>query len=79
MIKRGKAHGFEYSAYSPMHNPFTSGKIGCGGLLTISRFPILDTRFESFKESYSTDRMANKGILYSKIQLPSSYDNTQDT
>ncbi len=40
------------------------------GLLTISKYPIVETEFIEFKEKAGVDALAAKGVLYSKIKTP---------
>ena len=55
--------GFQYYAQPPQK--FPRGKINDGGLLILSKFPIVMSSFMPFKRLYKT--MSNKGILYAKI------------
>ena len=40
-----------------------------GGLLTLSRFPIVDSDFLVFKRGVFSDWLSRKGVLYSKIDI----------
>ena len=60
--------GFYYSAVSPAPGLFEWSVID-GGLLTLSRFPIVEKEFEPFKCALLSDSLSKKGILYTKIQV----------
>lgn len=57
IIKAARKYGFLYFANSTYRYPTDSG------LLILSRFPLLNTRFTRFRRSCHSDRFANKGIL----------------
>lgn len=40
------------------------------GLLTLSRYAILETDFAKFKEATDFDRFANKGVLFTRLDVP---------
>lgn len=72
MINHGKAQGFPYSCYSPFPVWIKEGKVGDGGLITMSRYPIVQSRFCPFTAGASADKLAMKGSLYAQIVLPCS-------
>jgi endonuclease/exonuclease/phosphatase family metal-dependent hydrolase len=60
--------GFKYS--STCYNCFfCNGKIIDCGLLILSRYKILKTKFQSFETSTNIDSFSEKGILYCEINL----------
>ena len=64
--------GFYYHAESP--NPsFFSSYLVDGGLLTLSRYPIVQEEFCSFKYGVLSDNLSQKGILYTKIQINDTF------
>lgn len=46
-----------------------SGFATDGGLLTLSRFPIIETEFEPFAYGVVSDALSYKGVLYVKILI----------
>ena len=61
--------GFEYHANSPPAR-FFSSYICDGGLLILSKFPIVHNYFHLFETpAASDDAMSMKGCLYAKISL----------
>ena len=68
-IESARKAGYEYHAVSPNPNIFHESVID-GGLLIISRLPIVETRFHAFKTAaIMSDVLAMKGALYVKIDL----------
>ena len=57
IIRSAKALGFPFFAVSPFRYPIDSG------LLILSRFPLLRTKFTPFHRKTHMDRYADKGIL----------------
>jgi sphingomyelin phosphodiesterase len=57
-----------YQAVSPSPG-ILSGYLIDGGLLTISRFPITEQRFQPFRFGVLSDTLAMKGVLYTRIEL----------
>lgn len=73
MIKSAREKGY-YSVYSKLEGRAKSllrgqVKFVDAGLLVISRFPIEKSRFVSFKSGSASDRLAMKGVLYSRLDL----------
>ena len=60
--------GLIYTAESPLPGFFSSHMID-GGLLLLSRFPILESEFRSFHYGIFPDSLADKGVLYCKIEV----------
>ena len=46
-----------------------SGNMTDGGLLILSRFPILESEFVPYEYGVFSDSIANKGVLYAKIMI----------
>ena len=69
MILEAKKKGFAYHAFSPQPNYFSTH--GCdAGLLTVSRYPIINTDFVKYKfPPVGDDAIAMKGVLYTEIDL----------
>jgi sphingomyelin phosphodiesterase len=44
-----------------------------GGLVTISRFPILESEFRPYTIGVFSDSISNKGVLYTKIMIKDQY------
>ena len=63
-----KRNGFSYSARSPAPK-YYKGHLTDAGLLIISRFPILQSEFLPFSDGIMSDQIADKGILYTQIQI----------
>ena len=70
MINHGITNGLKYSCYSPFPVWASEGKFGDGGLIILSRYPMVQSRFCPFKSGASADKLAMKGILYAQIILP---------
>lgn len=64
-------HGLLYSTYSRMPRCFTTlpPKFSDGGLLILSRFPIVETRFHLFTAGADVDKFAAKGVLYARLDV----------
>lgn len=60
--------GFPFHARSVLPN-MLHGFLPDGGLLTLSRFPILESEFKPFPYGVFSDSCANKGVLYTKIDV----------
>ena len=60
--------GFLHHAKSPKPDSFAA-KVTCGGLLTISRFPIIEKDWRSYKSGKFSDAIADKGVLYTQIKI----------
>ncbi|EGR34302.1 hypothetical protein IMG5_017300 [Ichthyophthirius multifiliis] len=72
IIQGAKQQGFLY--YSCSQSPsFFSSYLVEGGLLTISRYPIIQTEYKPFKYGVLSDNLSQKGVLYNKIQIGNTY------
>lgn len=60
--------GFLYQAMSEEPSLFSS-YLTDGGLLIMSRFPIVESEFRPFPYGVLCDAISYKGVLYAKIQL----------
>jgi hypothetical protein len=60
--------GFPFHARSSQP-PMFGGCTADGGLVTISRYPILESEWCPFKLGAFSDSCANKGFLYTKIKF----------
>jgi len=72
IIRMANKSGLFYYVESPSP-PFFSKFIADGGLLILSRFPIMESNFRPFRYGVLSDSLANKGILYAKIKIGKSY------
>jgi sphingomyelin phosphodiesterase len=61
--------GFLYSAKSALPK-CCSFKITDGGLLTLSKYPIIEEHFVAYNKSAFSDSISYKGVLYTMIELP---------
>ena len=68
IIAAGKAAGLIYYAESPAPG-FWSSYVTDGGLLILSRFPIVNTQFRPFGFGTFPDSLAKKGVLYTEIVI----------
>jgi len=68
IIKKALEAGFYFIADIPPPS-FFSKSIVDGGLLILSRFPILDNKFYPFTSTVLSDHISQKGIQYCKIQV----------
>jgi len=64
-------NGFLYFAESPPPALLMSRQIIDGGLLTLSKYPIVESEYKAFSAGCEIDKVAEKGMLYTKISLPS--------
>ena len=72
LVKYSELNGFPYHATSQSPQP-ESHFVVDGGLITLSRFPILDSEFVPFKYGIFSDSTASKGVLYTKILVKDQY------
>jgi hypothetical protein len=70
MINHGRTKGFPYSCSSPFPVWAKEGRFGDGGLIILSRYPIVQSRFCPYAASCMADKYAMKGCLYAEIVLP---------
>lgn len=68
LIRCATKAGFLYYADSPSPSFFTSFVVD-GGLLILSRFPILVSEFKPYPYGIFSDSLSQKGVLYNKIQI----------
>lgn len=68
LIKFANKSGLFFYCNAPSPSFFSKFMVD-GGLLILSRFPIVDTLFRPFKYSVLSDSLSNKGILYAKIDV----------
>jgi endonuclease/exonuclease/phosphatase family metal-dependent hydrolase len=66
-LKKARKMGFLYQVHSPHPGPF-SGHLVDGGLVIVSRYPIIAHDFHMYKEGAAADALSAKGVLYAKIQ-----------
>ena len=74
LIREAQKQGFEY--YATCANPgFLSASVSDGGLLVVSRFPIVTTEFRPFtsQPAVGGDIIALKGFLHVKIQVEQAH------
>lgn len=72
LLKYAKSKGFNFYA-SPPGPPCCSTFLINSGLLTISKHKILKTDFHPFEHGSGADRLAYKGILYTRILVNNKY------
>ncbi|KAJ1921541.1 hypothetical protein H4219_000578 [Mycoemilia scoparia] len=69
LINAAKKLGFEYYVASPSKHVWNI-QID-GGLMILSRFPIVEFDRITYKRGMMSDWLASKGVLYAKIAIPS--------
>lgn len=70
LINYAQLSGYPYSAKSPKPGLF-SVKSTDAGLLTLSRFPIIQSEFRSYSNGVFSDSISDKGVLYTQIMIGS--------
>lgn len=70
IIQGALDRGLHHFAYSPPP-PFLAKEIDDGGLLILSRFPIVETDFFGFGNGTVPDLLTYKGVMYCKILINS--------
>jgi len=68
LINEAKKKGFHYYSRNPSPK-FFSAQFVDGGLLVLSKFPIVAEEFIVYDQGIQSDALAAKGVLYTKIQL----------
>lgn len=68
IIAAGRAAGLKHCAKSPAPG-FWSSYVTDGGLLILSRFPIVTVQFRPFGFGTFPDSLAKKGVLYAEILI----------
>ena len=72
LIEKAREVGLKYHATSKLHDYYFNGKIWDGGLLSVSRYPMLNIDQHHFQTPGALeDDMCGKGVLYTKIDLSS--------
>ncbi len=66
LITYAKKAGFNYHVVNEYPSLF-SGYATDGGLLILSRFPIIESGFEPYEYGVVSDALSYKGVLYAKI------------
>ena len=56
-----------------------SGKLADSGLITLSKFPILKNDFISFDRGAFSDKIADKGVLWTAIEIKGEVFNVFNT
>ena len=72
MIKEGEKVGLKYYS-SPRVPSFFSKYLTDSGLLTLSRYKIIENEFYEYFINLSGDAPSNKGILYTKIKINNNF------
>ena len=78
LIKYANKSGMFFYCDSPSPSFFSKFLVD-GGLLILSRFPIVESEFRPFMYSVLSDSLANKGILYAKIRIGDCFLNIFNT
>lgn len=74
MEKYAKSQGLHVLGSSaPSTFRYISLRIFGGGLMIISKYPIVDRQEIIFDRGWHTDRFVTKGVLYAKVQVGSSF------
>ena len=68
IVKKLQDFGLSYANYPDGPSPLALTLIG-SGLMTASRLPIIGRAFSPFQDGAGVDRLAQKGVQYSKIML----------
>ena len=72
MIYNAKKNGFNFYATGNMP-PFFSKFLIDGGLLTLSRFPIIECKKINYDYGVMSDGMSMKGVIYTKIRINNNF------
>ncbi|GAM25651.1 hypothetical protein SAMD00019534_088260 [Acytostelium subglobosum LB1] len=68
-LERAKTQGFVHTAASP-HPPYLrSTYLVDGGLVVISKYPIVEQDYQLYAQGVDSDMLASKGALYTKIEI----------
>ena len=68
MVRYANQSGLFYYSYGLAPSFFQKSLVD-GGAMVLSRFPILEKVFYPFKYGILSDSLANKGVVYAKIQI----------
>lgn len=71
VIEAAYEAGFKFFVESPIPG-YPDATIIDGGLLTLSKFPILDSEFTKYGYYSTLDRFCQKGVIYTKILVKNS-------
>lgn len=74
IVKAARKLGYLHIAESPSPRFFSSYLID-GGLLILSRFPILDSQFRTYSVREHPDSLSQKGLLYCKLLVHGTFIN----
>eukprot|EP01133_Synstelium_polycarpum_P012305 gene12305-14432_t len=69
LFERAREQGFTHTARAPMPQYFKSTYLIDGGIVVLSKHPIIRTEFVLFDKSVDSDMLASKGVLYTMIQV----------
>ena len=72
LISCAKKAGFSYHVSSEAPSLFHNSVID-GGLLIVSRFPIIKSEFRAFNFGIGSDALTLKGVLYALININGRY------
>jgi endonuclease/exonuclease/phosphatase family metal-dependent hydrolase len=72
LIKYANKSGLFFYSCSPSPSFFSKFLVD-GGLLILSRFPIVESEYKPFHYAVLSDSLANKGVLFAKIRIKNSY------
>lgn len=72
LIKYANKAGYFFYCECPSPS-FFSKYVAEGGLIILSRFPIVEKEFYPFRYSILSDSLCQKGVLYAKIRIGNSY------
>jgi endonuclease/exonuclease/phosphatase family metal-dependent hydrolase len=78
LIKFANKSGLFFYCDSPSPS-FFSTCLADGGLLILSRFPIVLSEFRPFRYCVLSDALSDKGVLYAKIKIGDAYLNVFNT
>ena len=72
LVKMAQKQGFVYFKECPNPPMFSTYPLD-GGLITLSRYPIVDSEFGHYPYSILADSAAYKGVLYTKINVNDNF------
>lgn len=68
LLRSAKDAGFHYNVHSPSPALFSSNLVD-GGLVILSRYPIICSEFQPYPYGVFSDALSQKGILYAQIKV----------
>ncbi|EGC29213.1 hypothetical protein DICPUDRAFT_159232 [Dictyostelium purpureum] len=78
-IEKAKQQGFKYYSASPLPAYLKSTFLVDGGLVVLSKYPIVATDYFLYEQGVDSDMLASKGVLYTKIKVvPNGLDSDDD-